>query len=310
MSVWSVLRPMHRARAGPAGGWGPIGGSGMGFVDAAAVVTICVGVVVLLALTNPGDALIYLLAFPVWIVSKDLGALAGAGVAVFALLCVAVAPAADGHAFGPLGYVGLAAVLVGAIVAGGQAVRSNGGGRVRSPSTFLRVLTARPEINRRSESLSRRELQILETIATGAKNAEIADRFVISQNTVKSHVSQILKKLSAANRTEAAFRYVELYGSPSSSDEESAATNGDPHVSDRIGAAAAVSATVAAVRRKDTLVLRLEDGRELDVPVLDELRDRVEVGASVMVYFDQRDRMVGWYLPAEELGVDLRHWAQ
>jgi DNA-binding CsgD family transcriptional regulator len=309
MSVWSALRPMHRARAEPAG-WGATAGSGMGLVDAAAVVTICVGVVVLLALTNPGDALIYLLAFPVWIVSRDLGALAGACVAVFALLCVAVAPAADGHAFGPLGYAGLAAVLAGVIVAGGQAVKSSGAGIVRSSSTFLRVLTARPEINRRSESLSRRELQILETIATGAKNAEIADRFVISQNTVKSHVSQILKKLSAANRTEAAFRYVELYGSPSSSDEESAATNGHAHASDRIGAATAVSATVAAVRRKDTLVLRLEDGRELDVPVLAELRDRVEVGASVMVYFDQRDRMVGWYLPAEELGVDLRHWAQ
>ena len=302
MSVWSVLRPMHRARAGPAG-WGATAGSGMGLVDAAAVVTICVGVVVLLALTNPGDALIYLLAFPVWIVSRDLGALAGAGVAVFALLCVAVAPAADGHAFGPLGYVGLAAVLAGVIVAGGQAVKSSGAGIVRSSSTLLRVLTARPEINRRSESLSRRELQILESIATGAKNAEIADRFVISQNTVKSHVSQILKKLSAANRTEAAFRYVELYGSPS------VAGRGRPPrptatrtTSDRIGAATAVSATVSAVRRKDTLVLRLEDGRDLEVPVLDELRDRVDVGASVIVYFDQRDRMVGWYLPERGAG--------
>ena len=70
---------------------------------------------------------------------------------------------------------------------------------------------------RRAEALSSRELEVLEMIATGAKNAEIADRFVISQNTVKSHVSQILKKLSAANRTEAAFRYIELYGAPSAS---------------------------------------------------------------------------------------------
>ena len=155
-----------------------------------------------------------------WIVSRDLGALAGAGVGVFALVCVAVAAAADGGAFGPLGYVGLAAVLAGVIVAGGQAVRTERRRKSQASSTLLRVLTARPEITRRSEALSRRELQILESIATGAKNAEIADRFVISQNTVKSHVSQILKKLSVANRTEAAFRYVELYGSPSAPDED------------------------------------------------------------------------------------------
>ena len=29
----------------------------------------------------------------------------------------------------------------------------------------------------------------------------------------------------------------------------------------------------------------------------------------MIVYFDQRDRAVGWYLPDEELGLDLRQWA-
>jgi DNA-binding CsgD family transcriptional regulator len=309
MSVRSVLRPMYRGRAGPRE-WGATAGSGMGPFDAAAVITTCVAVVVLIALTNPGDALCYLVAFPVWIVSRDLGALAAAGVGVFALVCVALAAAADGGGFGPLGYLTLAAVLAGVIVAGGQAVRPDGVSRIRPPASLLRMLTVRPEVTKRSEALSRRELQILESIATGAKNAEIADRFVISQNTVKSHVSQILKKLSAANRTEAAFRYVELYGSPSSPDEDSVASNGHAPASDLIGATVAVAATVSELHRNDKLELRLEDGRDLEVPVLEEMRGLVHVGASVIVYFDQRERMVGWYLPGEGLGVDLRHWVQ
>ncbi len=278
----------------------------MGRFDAAAVITTCVAVVVLIALTNPGDALCYLVAFPVWIVSRDLGALAAAGVGAFALACVAIAAATDGGGFGPLGYLGLAAVLGGVIVAGGQA-RPGGVSRIRPPA-LLKKLTVRPEVTKRSEALSRRELQILESIATGAKNAEIADRFVISQNTVKSHVSQILKKLSAANRTEAAFRYVELYGSPTASNGELAASNGDAPVSDRIGATVAVAGTVSELHRNDKLALTLEDGRDLEVPVLEEMHGLVHVGASVIVYFDQRERMVGWYLPSEELGVDLRHW--
>ncbi len=69
--------------------------------------------------------------------------------------------------------------------------------------------------------LSRRELQVLEMVATGANNAEIAERFVISLNTVKSHVSRILRKLKATNRTEAASVYIEQYGTPGSTDKPS-----------------------------------------------------------------------------------------
>jgi hypothetical protein len=53
----------------------------------------------------------------------------------------------------------------------------------------------------------------------------------------------------------------------------------------------------------------LQDGRDLELPLLDQLRGRVDVGASAIVYFDQHDRAIGWYLPDEEIGVDLRHWA-
>ena len=56
-------------------------------------------------------------------------------------------------------------------------------------------------------------------------------------------------------------------------------------------------------------MLTLQDGRDLEVPLLEQIRGRVDVGASAIVYFDQHDRLVGWYLPDEEIGVDLRHWA-
>jgi DNA-binding CsgD family transcriptional regulator len=282
----------------------------MSHVDAGAVAAISVAVIVLLAFTDPGDGLCFLLAFPIWIVSRDLGVAFGAAVATLALAFVLVWGAGQDGAFGPLGYMALAVVLAGAVGAGAQAKKPGDGSRGGRRSALLRVLTTRPEVTRRADALSRRELEVLEMMATGAKNAEIADRFVISQNTVKSHVAQILKKLDAKNRTEAAFRYVELYGVPPSSGGTTATANGDAiGEPGRIGAASALSATVADLRRKDRLTLRLQDGRDLEVPLLEQIRDGAQVGASAIVYFDERSRIVGWYLPDEELGVDLRDWA-
>jgi DNA-binding NarL/FixJ family response regulator len=47
---------------------------------------------------------------------------------------------------------------------------------------------------------------VLQLIAGGATNQSVADTLVISEQTVKSHVKNILRKLGAANRTEAASR--------------------------------------------------------------------------------------------------------
>jgi DNA-binding CsgD family transcriptional regulator len=58
--------------------------------------------------------------------------------------------------------------------------------------------------------LTRRELEVLELMAAGASNAEIAERLVISVGTVKSHVKHILRKLRAANRAEAVSRFFRL----------------------------------------------------------------------------------------------------
>ena len=53
------------------------------------------------------------------------------------------------------------------------------------------------------ELLTGRELQVLKALAKGERNQTIANTLFISERTVKFHVSAILAKLNANNRTEA-----------------------------------------------------------------------------------------------------------
>lgn len=51
--------------------------------------------------------------------------------------------------------------------------------------------------------ITKRELEILELIAQGMSNREIAEKLFVSENTVKTHSSRLLDKLSAKRRTQA-----------------------------------------------------------------------------------------------------------
>jgi two-component system response regulator DegU len=54
------------------------------------------------------------------------------------------------------------------------------------------------------DDLSQREVDVLRLLAQGASNREIAEQLVLAEGTVKNYVSNILMKLHAANRTQAA----------------------------------------------------------------------------------------------------------
>ena len=59
------------------------------------------------------------------------------------------------------------------------------------------------ETRLRELGITRRELEILELIANGLSNREIAERLFVSENTVKTHSSRLFDKLSARRRTQA-----------------------------------------------------------------------------------------------------------
>jgi DNA-binding CsgD family transcriptional regulator len=62
--------------------------------------------------------------------------------------------------------------------------------------------------------LTRRELDVVRLLAEGRTNRTIADNLVLSDTTVKFHVTSILRKLRVANRAEAVARYLALLGAP------------------------------------------------------------------------------------------------
>jgi DNA-binding CsgD family transcriptional regulator len=59
------------------------------------------------------------------------------------------------------------------------------------------------ETRLRELGITRRELEILELIARGLSNREIAEKLFVSENTVKTHSSRLFDKLSARRRTQA-----------------------------------------------------------------------------------------------------------
>jgi DNA-binding CsgD family transcriptional regulator len=69
---------------------------------------------------------------------------------------------------------------------------------VEAPVNFVR-----DESKLQSLGITPRELEILQLIAEGLSNKEIAERVFVSENTVKTHSSRVFEKLGARRRTQA-----------------------------------------------------------------------------------------------------------
>ncbi|MBP7175616.1 MAG: response regulator transcription factor [Thermoclostridium sp.] len=69
---------------------------------------------------------------------------------------------------------------------------------------FKRYTSGEANTSRKNSLLSDRELEVLDLIAKGHLNKEIAKKLFISEKTVKNHISNIFKKLNVSDRTQAA----------------------------------------------------------------------------------------------------------
>ena len=108
--------------------------------------------------------------------------------------------------------------IVGAVQAGAQGYLLKGaprseifnairivsqGGSLLQPVVASRLLQRIRSDEPAPEPLTERETEVLQLLAQGKPNKEIAAALVISERTVKFHISSILRKLGAGNRTEA-----------------------------------------------------------------------------------------------------------
>jgi DNA-binding NarL/FixJ family response regulator len=90
------------------------------------------------------------------------------------------------------------------VVAAGDALLAPGITR-RLIAEFSRLRSApRAPLKERVGDLTERETEVLALIAQGLSNAEIAERLVVAEQTVKTHVGRILVKLGLRDRTQAA----------------------------------------------------------------------------------------------------------
>ena len=192
---------------------------------------------VLLAQDRPGAALALLERLNAAAVSQDR---AGSVIEIGALRALALAAAGEENAAVdalagaltlacPQGYVRVfadegppMAALLGRLVAAQRAEQA--AARDVSLGCLARVLgafgekPATPGAGRGAaavvpglvEQLTARELEVLALLAAGAPNPRIAGQLVVSLDTVKKHVSHLLGKLGAANRTEAVTRARQL----------------------------------------------------------------------------------------------------
>ena len=80
-----------------------------------------------------------------------------------------------------------------------DAVRMVHAGKKRIPA----VIAAHLAEHYADEDLTAREIEVLQQVAGGNRNRDIADRLFISEETVKVHIKHIMEKLGASDRTQA-----------------------------------------------------------------------------------------------------------
>ena len=92
-----------------------------------------------------------------------------------------------------------------------QMIRSiHQGARVMDEQIFDKFVDAgiRPNNNFNKDNFTAREIEIIEAVASGLSNKEIAEKLYISEGTVKNYISQILLKEGLAHRTQLAVYYL------------------------------------------------------------------------------------------------------
>ncbi len=92
-----------------------------------------------------------------------------------------------------------------------QMIRSiHQGVKVMDEQIFDKFIDAgiRPSSNFNKDNYSSRELEIVEAVASGLSNKEIAEKLFISEGTVKNYISSILEKEGLSHRTQLAVYYL------------------------------------------------------------------------------------------------------
>ncbi|CAN7232806.1 response regulator transcription factor [Rhizobium leguminosarum] len=87
-----------------------------------------------------------------------------------------------------------------------EAIRTVVGGS-RFISTTMRAKIVEKSLFGRPGSLTPRETEVIELVAEGLSNKHIGRRLNLQEKTIKHHMTEILLKLGASNRTEAAIRW-------------------------------------------------------------------------------------------------------
>lgn len=95
------------------------------------------------------------------------------------------------------------------VMAGGVLIQPSVARKV--VAEFARLHPTAPSHTGLAEALSEREVEILRLLAGGLTNREIAERLFLAEGTVKNYVTNILGKIGARDRTQAALRARELH---------------------------------------------------------------------------------------------------